>query len=249
MHHLDPLWLLLAGFGGGLVGSVAGLASLVSYPALLALGIPPVAANVTNTVALVFSGVGSVSASRRELTGQGQRIRQLAGLAVLGGLSGGVILLATPSHAFARVAPVLIGASSLALLVPRSSPIEGPPTRARGVLLALGVFLVTLYAGYFGAAAGVVLLALLLQSTTETVPRATALKNLLLALANSVAAVAFALEGPVRWTAVAPLALGFLAGGRLGPLVVRKAPGGVLRAAIALAGVGVAIHLGLDVYR
>jgi len=111
------------------------------------------------------------------------------------------------------------------------------------------VFLVTLYAGYFGAAAGVVLLALLLQSTTETVPRATALKNLLLALANSVAAVAFALEGPVRWTAVAPLALGFLAGGRLGPLVVRKAPGGVLRAAIALAGVGVAIHLGLDVYR
>ena len=129
MKGLDPLWLVLAGFGAGLSGSVAGLASLVSYPALLAIGLPPVSANVSNTVALVFSSVGSVWGSRPELTGQRARARRLGPIAVTGGLSGGLLLLETPSSAFALVVPWLIGLASLTIVIPRN-PARREPNAA-----------------------------------------------------------------------------------------------------------------------
>ena len=250
MRLLDPFWLLLAGFGAGLSGSVAGLASLVSYPALLAAGLSPISANVTNTVSLVFSSVGSVWGFRPELAGQARAVRHLAPLAVAGGAAGGLLLLATPSSAFARLVPWLIGAASLAVAAPRRAVRSVPrrPRRSRA-LLSAGVFGVAIYGGYFGAAAGVVLLALLLVSTVEPLPRAAALRNLLMGSANAVAALAFVVWGPVRWSAVVPLGVGFLIGGRLGPIAVRKLPAGPLRALIAAAGLGLAIHLGLDAYR
>jgi uncharacterized membrane protein YfcA len=104
------------------------------------------------------------------------------------------------------------------------------------------------YGGYFGAGAGVMLLALLLHSTDEDLPRANAMKNVVLGLANGVASVAFMLFGPVRWSAVVPLGLGLFAGGRLGPAIVRRAPADRLRVLIALAGVGLAVKLGYDAY-
>jgi uncharacterized protein len=248
--HLDPVWLLLAGLGGGLLGSVAGLASLVSYPVLLAVGLPPVTANVSNTVALVFSSIGSVSGSRPELRGQRSEARRLGVIAIAGGVTGGILLLATPSSAFKLVVPWLIGFSSLAILI-RRDPNRRPPVTTHGPrwLLSIGVYLVAVYGGYFGAAAGVLLLALLLGVTAEPLARSNALKNLLLGLANGVAAVAFVAFGPVRWSAVVPLAAGFFVGGRLGPIIVRKAPAGPLRLLIACAGLGLAIHLGVDAYR
>ena len=242
--------MALAGFGGGLVGSVAGLASLVSYPALLAAGLPPVSANVSNTVALVFGGVGSVSGSVEELRGQRDHAWRLGAIAIAGGICGGLLLLATPAHAFVNVVPWLIGAGSLAILIPRrtgraASTVARTPTWG----LAAGVFLIALYGGYFGAAAGVLMLALLLVGTGESLAHSTALKNLLLGLANAVAAVAFVAFGPVLWSAVVPLAAGCLLGGRLGPVVVRTAPAGPLRALIACGGIALAIHLGVDAYR
>ena len=247
---LDPLWLVLAGLGGGLSGSIAGLASLVSYPALLAVGLPPIAANVTNTVSLVFSSVGSVSGSRLELSGQREQARHLAGFALGGGICGGLLLLATPSEQFALIVPWLIGLASLAIVI-RPDPERIPPPTGRRPTRALtvGVFLVGVYGGYFGAGAGVILLALLLISSAEPLARSNALKNLLLGLANGVAALAFVFFGPVQWSAVLPLAVGFLIGGRLGPLVVRRAPSGPLRLLIACAGIGLAVHLGIDAYR
>ena len=241
---------MIAGFGGGLAGSVAGLASLVSYPALLAVGLAPVTANVSNTVALVFSSIGSISGSRPELRGQRAQARRLGVIAIAGGVTGGVLLLATSSSAFALIVPWLIGLASLAILLRRNParPLTTelhPPTWILGV----GVFVVAVYGGYFGAAAGVLLLALLLFTTPEPLARSNALKNLLLGLANGVAAVAFVAFGPVRWSAVVPLAAGFLVGGRLGPIIVRKAPPAPLRVLIACAGVGLAVHLGLDAYR
>jgi uncharacterized membrane protein YfcA len=250
LRLLDPFWLLLAGFGGGLSGSVAGLASLVSYPALLAAGLSPVSANVTNTVSLVFSSAGSVWGFRPELKGQGRTVRHLVPFAMVGGAAGGLLLLATPSTAFARVVPWLIGAASLAVMLPRRPARHAPrwPRRSRA-LLGAGVFCVAIYGGYFGAAAGVVLLALLLVSTVEPLARSTALRNLLLGSANAVAAVSFIAWGPVRWSAAIPLSAGFLAGGRLGPIVVRNVPAAPLRILIACAGLGLAVHLGLDAYR
>jgi uncharacterized membrane protein YfcA len=246
----DPGWLVLAGFAGGLIGSMAGLASLISYPALLAVGLPPLSANVSNTVALVFGGVGSVSGSMTELRGQRALARRLGAIAIAGGICGGLLLLATPSGAFVRIVPWLIGAASLAILVPRRSvPPASARTRRATWALGGGVFLIAVYGGYFGAAAGVLLLALLLTLTEESLARANAMKNLLAGLANAVAAVAFVAFGPVRWWAIVPLAVGFLVGGRLGPVIVRNAPPGPLRALIACAGVALAIHLGLDAYR
>jgi uncharacterized membrane protein YfcA len=124
-------------------------------------------------------------------------------------------------------------------------PVSHPPTFA----LTAGVFAIAVYGGYFGAAAGVLLLAVLLASTAEPLARSNALKNLLLGIANGVAAIAFVVFGPVRWAAVIPLAAGFFVGGRLGPNLVRRAPDGPLRILIACAGLGLAVHLGLDAYR
>jgi uncharacterized membrane protein YfcA len=246
---LDPLWLLLAGFGAGLAGSVAGLASLVSYPALLAMGLPPVSANVSNTVALVFSSIGSVWGSRPELSGQRERARRLGPIALTGGLTGGLLLLATPPGTFALVVPWLIGLASFTILVPRRQGRLAASARPPGWKLGLAVFLIAVYGGYFGAAAGVLVLALLLVATVEPLPRSNAMKNLLVGLANAVAAVTFVAWGPVRWLAVLPLAAGCLAGGRLGPTIVRRVPAAPLRAIIACGGVGLAVHLGLDAYR
>ncbi|MDE3204805.1 MAG: sulfite exporter TauE/SafE family protein [Acidobacteriota bacterium] len=243
------LWLLLAGFGGGLTGSVAGLASLVSYPALLGVGISPVSANVSNTVALLFNSVGSVWGSQPELAGQRTLARGLAGAAVAGGALGAALLLLTPGRIFERVVPVLIGVGSLAILVPRRPHVAPSGHRKPRRELIAAVLAVSLYGGYFGAAGGVIMLAVLLFSTGEPLPRSNAMKNLLLGLANGVAAVGFAVFGPVRWAAALPLAVGFLAGGRLGPAIVRRVPATPIRVLICVAGLGLAVQLGLSTYR
>ncbi len=250
MSGLELLLLMGAGLCGGLAGSISGLASLFSYPALLAVGLGPIAANVTNTVALVGVGAGAVLGSRPELEGQAVRVRELGLAAVLGGIAGAGLLLLTPSDTFERIAPWLIAAASLTILVrPRVGAARADGEhRAVGRGLLGGVFATGIYAGYFGAAAGVMLLALMLAATRETLARSNALKNIVLAMMNVVAAVAFALLGPVDWLAVAPLALGLFAGGRLGPIVVRHSNPTILRTAIGVLGLGLAVKLGVDAY-
>lgn len=250
MSAVEAPLLVLAGLGAGLVGSIAGLASLISYPALLAFGLPPVMANVTNTVALVFSSGGSVLGSGPELGGQGTRLRRLGVVAVLGGVLGGVLLLITPPGVFTLIVPWLIALGSLAILV-RRAPQQGLGNDRAGdaIGLTVGVFVVAVYGGYFGAAAGVLMLALLLASTRDSLARSNAVKNVILGLANATAATAFIVFSSVHWSFVVPLALGCFAGGRIGPVVVRYAPDRPLRIAIAMAGMGLAIHLGIDAYR
>lgn len=248
MRGWDYLWLFLAGIGGGLAGSVAGLASVVSYPALLAVGLPPVSANVSNTVALVFSTVGSVAGSRPELTGQRARARGLAVVAMAGGVLGATLLLFTPSDQFALVVPWMIAGASIAVLLPPRPRRPPGHSEAPTWRLSAAVFAIAVYGGYFGAAAGVLLLAALMFMTGEVLARSNAMKNLTLGVANAVAAVAFVLFGPVHWWAVLPLAAGFLIGGRTGPIIVRHAPTAPLRVAIGLAGMGLAVHLALDAY-
>jgi uncharacterized membrane protein YfcA len=245
--------LLVAGIAGGLFGTIAGLASLATYPALLAVGLPPVSANVTNTVALVFTGIGSVLSSRPELRGQGPRIRRLAPMALLGGVVGAVLLLSTPAEGFERIVPWLIGFASLTILVPRRPPPEDhvaqPPRTGVRVVEAAGMALICIYGGYFGAAAGVLILAMLLHTTHDTLPRANALKNGLLGFANGIAALIFAFFAPVDWLAVVPMSIGCLIGAWLGPKVVRWAPVTVLRWLIGAAGLALAIYLGIQAYR
>ncbi|PSK99047.1 hypothetical protein CLV63_104271 [Murinocardiopsis flavida] len=253
------LFLVGAGVLAGLTGSIAGLASLVSYPALLAVGLSPVAANVTNTVSVVFSGVGSVAGSRTELRGQGPRLRRHALTAALGGALGGSLVLVTSADAFESAVPVLVGGASLAVLLrPRARAGGAEPPQGRGarriarvpreLRSTVAVFAIGVYGGYFGAAAGVMMLALLLTLLSDTLSRVNALKNAVLLAPNAVAAVAFALFGPVHWAYVGPLAAGFLLGGIAGPAVVRRLPAAPLRIAIGLAGLGLAVHLGWDAW-
>ncbi len=247
MSGVELLLLVCAGLVAGLAGSIAGLASLASYPALLTVGLGPVSANVTNTVALVFVSLGSTLGSRPELRGQAPRVREFAIAAMLGGGVGAGLLLLTPPDTFERIAPWLIGASSLTILMRQR--LRPPDARHdAGPALIGGVFAIAIYGGYFGAGAGVMVLALMLAGTGDTLARSNALKNVVLGIANAVAALAFVMLGDVHWDAVAPLAVGLFAGGRLGPIVVRHANAGVLRAVIGLAGLALAVKLGGDAY-
>ncbi len=235
---------------GGLTGSIAGLASVATYPALLAVGLPPVAANVTNTVALVFNGVGSMWGSRPELAGQGRWLRRVAPVAALGGVLGAVLLLSTPPGSFEKLVPILLVGASLAIVTPGRPNAAGARHTRRALVLAevAAIFLIAIYGGYFGAAAGVLLLALMLRTGASSLAHANAAKNVLLGVANGVAAVVFAIWAPVSWLAVLPLGAGCLLGSRLGPVVVRHAPATPLRLLIGVAGLVLAVKLGVDAY-
>ena len=175
---------LLAGAGAlaGLAGTAGGITSLISYPALLLAGVPPLPANVANVVALVACWPGSAVASRPELRGRGAWLARWAPVAAAGGATGAVLLVSTPPGVFARVVPFLLAAAALALLLqPRLSAwLDRRQRRAGALVLAAGLFAVSAYNGYFGAGAGVMLLALMLLTTDQHLARANALKNMLL---------------------------------------------------------------------
>jgi uncharacterized membrane protein YfcA len=249
----DTAFLAAAGIVGGLTGSIAGLASVATYPALLLVGLPPVAANMTNTVALVFNGIGSVLGSRPELKGQGRWIKRIAPVTAVGGAAGAALLLTTPAEGFERAVPVLLGVASIAILLPpvynRYARVASHQRHTATVLLESGaIFLISIYGGYFGAAAGVLLLALLLRAGGATLAHANASKNVILGVANGVAAAIFAVLAPVNWLAVVALGVGCLLGSRLGPIVVRRAPAGPMKVAIGAAGLALAVKLGYDTY-
>jgi len=244
--------VVLIGVGvlAGVVSTVVSLASLVSYPVLLAVGLPPLSANVTNTVALTFTGVGAVLGSRAELAGQGRRVRRLGVLTALGGGAGAALLLLTPARTFQVVAPGLIGAASLLLLAqPRVGRLAGAGGRQRSPWLHAAVFGTAVYVGYFGAAGGILMLAVLAPMLDQPLARTNAVKNAISGLANGIAAVGFAAFGPVHWSAALPLAAGFLVGGWLGPAFVRRLPGQALRVLVGTCGLFIAVKLGLDTYR
>ncbi len=247
---IDWLLLVAAGIGGGLAGSIAGLASVSTYPALLAVGLPPVTANITNTVALVLNGVGSVWGSLPELRGQRRKLMRLIPAAVVGGAAGAALLLSISSDGFEKVVPVLLAASAVVIALPQRKRAEGASrSTTQRILEGVAVLAICVYGGFFGAAAGVLLLALLLRTDSTSMADANATKNVVLGIANAVAAIGFIVLVPIPWLAVLPLGLGCLIGARLGPVIVRHAPTTPLRLAIAVAGVALAVKLGLDAYR
>jgi uncharacterized membrane protein YfcA len=250
---VEYLWLAGAGLVAGILSTVVGLASLVSYPALLLFGLPPVAANVTNTVALVGTGIGAAAGSRAELAGQRRLVARFCAVSAFGGVAGALLLLRTPPRAFEVIVPFLIAGAAVLLLVGpllRRSPaaptaVAGPPQRRLGRYLVIAP--IGLYGGYFGAAAGVIMLAVLtLMLAGHSLARANAVKNVVLGAANAAASVVFAASGPVHWAAAAAVAAGSLAGGWIGPAVVRRAPAGRLRLLIAVAAFGLAVKLAAD---
>jgi uncharacterized membrane protein YfcA len=224
-HYL--LVLFPAGILAGITSSVAGLASLVSYPALLAVGIPPVYANVTNTAALIFTALGSGVSSRHELRGHGRELLRLLPLTVGGSLLGSMLLLMAPAATFEHVVPFFILGSALLILRPKQATLDqhrqlvaaGDETgnrelrkKATVAAYSIAIFLVGAYTGYFGAAAGVVMLAILAATSHAEFAEYNALKNVSLGASNLVATLIYIFRSHIDWLAAAPLAAGFFIG-------------------------------------
>ena len=243
----DAALLLGAGVLAGMVGSAGGIASLISYPVLLAVGLPPKPANVADTVAFVACLPGSTLGSRPELQGQGRRVLQLSPLAVAGSAAGAALLLLTPAGVFGRIVPFLVAFAAVALLVqPRVSRwLKERPGAGGWFWPQCGLLAVWVFDGYWGVGAGVMALAMLTLVVETRLPRANALKNVLLGVADVACSLVFILYGPVHWAAVVPLALGVLAGSRIGPSLTRRLPASLLRIAVALVGFGLAVDLWL----
>jgi uncharacterized membrane protein YfcA len=250
MKVSDLLLLLAAGTVGGIFSTVVSVASLVTYPVLLALGVPPLSANMTNTVSLVLTGAGSVGGSRPELAGLGGRVLRLGAITALGGAAGATVLLTAPAGSFTLVVPALIAAASVMLLVqPALRKRAEAPSGQPGLARRAALFAVAMYVGYFGAAAGIMLLVVLSGILDEPLVRVNAVKNAVSGMANAMASVCFAVFGDVRWKFVVPLAAGFLIGGCIGPAIARRVPATAFRIFVCAAGLGLATKLGLSAYR
>ena len=240
--------LAVAGLVAGVLNAVAGGGSLVTFPALVLVGLPPLAANVTNSVAVWPGYIGTMLGYRAELAGQRGRVVGLAVTGLLGGGTGAALLLTTPASVFEAVVPVLVIGASLLLAVQTvvTRWVQGLPGSAgghRSPLLHVALFLAAVYGGYFGGALGVILLAVLAVFLTDHLQRTNALKSVLSFLVNTVALVAFALFGPVDWLAVSVIAPASLLGGYAGARVARRLNATVLRAVVVVFGIGVGVAL------
>lgn len=250
MLHLTPgslTFLLIAGLVAGAVNAIAGGGSLLVFPALLAVGLPPLNANVTNSIAQWPGYLGNVVGQRTELVGQGRRIAFTSVAAVAGAAVGCVLLLLLPQSVFDAVVPVLV---LLASLVMAAGPwlkkkIGTPEADApdRMAVLLPAVFVAAVYGGYFGGALGVILISTLSLLANDRLVRLNALKGLLSLIVATVTVLIFSLRAPVEWLAVALLAPATLVGGFLGARIARRMPENVLRWCVVLLGVGVSIWL------
>ncbi|MGH3356116.1 MAG: sulfite exporter TauE/SafE family protein [Nocardioidaceae bacterium] len=240
MSWLEAIAVLGAGVAAGTMNAVVGSGTLITFPTLLALGYPPVLANVSNTVGLVPGSVSGAFGYRRELRGQLPRLLRLGAASLVGGLLGGVLLLALPATVFGTVVPALIALGCVLVAIQPwvsakvAKPHDAPAHGSAWVWLL--VFLVGVYGGYFGAAQGVLLIAIMGIGLDETLQRINAARNVLALTANAVSAMLFVVAAEVDWLVASLIAGGAVIGGQVGATVGRRLPPVVLR--VAIIGVG-----------
>jgi uncharacterized protein len=235
-----------AGIAAGTINTVVGSGTLITFPVLLALGVPPVTANVSNTIGLVPGSFSGAWSYRRELAGQRDRLIRYGSASVIGGVTGAILLLVLPAGVFGDVVPVLI---VLALVLVVAQPwlarrllgSEHHGSGARPVLLWVAVLLTGVYGGYFGAAQGVIVIALMGIMLDADLQRMNALKNVLTGTVNGVAGVVFIILAHPDWTYVLIIAIGSAIGGQIGGLIGRRLSPVVLRTIIVVVGVAALI--------
>jgi uncharacterized membrane protein YfcA len=248
MSPFEVVAIFAAGVVAGTINTVVGSGTLFTFPVLLGFGYSPVVANVSNTVGLVPGSATGAFGYRRELAGQRRRVMALAVASVTGGIIGAVLLLSLPASAFKAIVPVFI-AVALVLIVmqPRLSgwlAARRPQGRqVPGPLATLGVFAGGIYGGYFGAAQGILVLAILTLSLDDDLQRLNAVKVVLTGLVNLVAGLVFVIAADVAWAPAALIAAGSTLGGVLGAHVGRRLAPGVLRAVIVVVGVVAIVRL------
>jgi uncharacterized membrane protein YfcA len=249
MSPWEAVGVFAAGIGAGTINTVVGSGTLITFPVLLAVGLPPVTANVSNTLGLVPGSISGALGYREELRGQRPRLLRLGSASLLGGLLGAILLMVLPADAFKAIVPVLIGIALLMVVFqPRLATYlaahRTEPVRAEGgVALLLGVFATGIYGGYFGAAQGVLLLGLMGLLLDDDLQRINATKNVLALLVNGVAAVFFLFAAHIDWTAALLIAAGAVLGGQLGSRIGRRLPPTALRALIVAVGLAAMVKL------
>ncbi|HEX9624720.1 MAG TPA: sulfite exporter TauE/SafE family protein [Streptosporangiaceae bacterium] len=248
MSSLAALAIFAAAVAAGTINAVVGSGSLITFPTLLALGYPPVVANVSNNIGVIPGNVTASFGYRAELTGQRDRLLRLGVASFAGALTGAVALLALPAGVFKLIVPVLIiAACVLVILQPKLSAwVAGhnPDQSDRvGPVLIAGVYLTGVYGGYFGAAQGVLLVGLLGVFLTDNLQRINAGKNVLVTIVNAVAALIFVIFAHVAWLAVALIAVGSGLGGVIGAKIGRRLHPLALRIIIVIIGVVSAVKL------
>lgn len=249
---IDSVWeaavVVAAGMGAGAINTIVGSGTLISFPTLLAVGYPSVTANVSNNIGLVPGAISGAYGFRRELVGQARRARTLAAGSGSGALVGATLLLTLPSSVFDAVVPVLVFGSAVLMAVqPRLTTwvAQRRPDDARDVGAApiAMAFFAGIYGGYFGAAQGIILLAMLSVFVPDEMKRSNALKNVLAGTVNGVASIVFVVFADVAWEAVGLIAAGAIAGGVLGARIGRRIDPRVLRVVVVTLAVVVAIRL------
>lgn len=241
---LSLLAVAAAGGAAGASNALAGAGSLITFPTLLAVGVPPLAANVTSTVGLVPGAVGGALGYTDLVREQGRRIARLTVPSLAGAVAGTALLLLTSNDTFEDIVPVLVAGSCLLLLFqPRLTPRISHAGNEHSPFLTAGLVFSGAYAAYFGSAVGILLLGLLGLFVAESMQHLNAIKILLAGFANLLAAIAYAFLAPVHWGYAICLAVSSLIGGRLGAKMARRVSGETLRVVIALLGLVVAAVL------
>ncbi|HEX7095462.1 MAG TPA: sulfite exporter TauE/SafE family protein [Acidimicrobiales bacterium] len=247
LSALDHGLAALAAVGAGAVNAVAGGGTLVTFPSLVALGVPSVQSNITNTVALCPGYVGGAAAQRDDLAGQRHRVRALGLAAAAGGLVGSILLVLSPEEVFEGIVPFLLFLACgllafqerLRHLLALHSAEDGAERGVHPMLLA-GVFAATVYGGYFGAGLGIIVIAALGLTLDEEMPRLNALKQLISLVANVVAASFFLFSGEVAWSLALVMAPAALLGGALGGRLASRLHARATRAVVVVIGLVVA---------
>lgn len=244
MEFLGGILVFFAGLWAGTINSVVGSGTLVTFPVLIALGLAPVTASMSNAMGLVAGGAAGAWGYRRELKGRGRQLLRLLPASLLGGITGAWLLLHLPEKVFHYAAPVLIVLALLMVVFqPRlqrwvrnreENPEHALRDKHHSVLLVVLVFLAGVYGGYFVAAQGILLVAILGIFMTGTIQNANAMKNILVLGVNLIAATSYLLFafGRINWTVVAIIAVSSLIGGLVGSKVGRRLSPPVLRGVI-----------------
>jgi uncharacterized membrane protein YfcA len=245
---LEVLAILAAGVGAGAINTVVGSGTLITFPALLAVGYAPVTANVSNTVGLVPGSVSGAIGYRRELAGQRSRVLRFGVASLLGGIAGAIALLALPEEAFDAIVPAFIALALAGIVLQprlqrRLIAHRGEHAEHAGAPTRLAVFGAGVYGGYFGAAQGILLLSILGLALPDDLQRINALKNVLAGIVNLVAGVVFILVADVAWGAAALIAAGAVVGGQLGARYGRRLSPAVLRAVVVVVGLAAIVQL------
>jgi len=247
LTSLDYLFVALAGLGAGMINAIAGGGTLLSFPVMTAVGIPAVAANVTNTVALCPGMLGGIFAQRRDLEGQSGRLWVALPVGAVGGIAGGILLIKSSEQAFRTLIPYLIILATT--LLAAQDRIRGwlleyqghhkRQTSALGLIVPIA--LAGIYGGYFGGGLGVILLAVLGLALDDTITRLNALKQSIALAVNLSAAIYFLFSGKVLWSVALVMAVGALTGGSIGGQFAGRIRPSTLRTIVVILGYVVAV--------